>query len=116
MDPPTRKEEGEKEIMKLKIENDVVLLNRKQFLEIKRLDHIRMNGLLTGLYREGEKRGEENGALSGRIENLKIRQQAWEDLIASLDATKGIGEVRKQSIKIQFRERFKMEDKDGCMK
>ena len=99
--------------MKLKIENEQIKINRKQMLDIRRMDHNQLGGFMSGIYQEGAKEGAKEAALKGRCDVLKTRQQAWEAFVCAVNQAKGIGETRKKELQKVFKEEFGKEIQNG---
>lgn len=100
--------------MKVKIsEEKKLLVSRGQMLEIRRMDHNQLNGFITEIYQRGIDAGRISENLSQRIHLLRTREQAWRAFAAAICSVKGIGDTRKQELRMAFRANFGREDTDG---
>lgn len=97
--------------MKVKVsEEKKLLISRGQMLEIRRMDHNQLNGFITEIYQRGIDAGRITENLSQRILLLRTRENAWKAFTASISAVKGIGDTRKQELRMAFRANFGRED------
>lgn len=92
--------------MKVRVENENIRINRKQMLDIRKMDHNQLDVFVSGIYQEGIKEGAKDAALKGRVEVLKTRQQAWEAFMCAVTQTKGIGDTRKREMRGIFKNEF----------
>lgn len=101
--------------MKVKIsEEKKLLINRGQMMEIRRMDHNQLNGFITEIYQRGIDAGRITENLTQRLLLLRTRENAWKAFTASISAVKGIGDTRKQELRMAFRANFgREEDTDG---
>lgn len=102
--------------MKLKINQDAGLqINRMQMIEIRKMDHRQLDAFLTGIYRKGREAAREEAELDFAKESAEQRGKIWKAFAGAICSVKGIGEARRQELRLAFREYLKetiSEEKD----
>lgn len=98
--------------MKIKMNRETrqLQINRLQMLEIRKMDHHQLDGFLSGIYQSGAADGAEEEAVKRIDSCLKVREQAWQAFAAAIGEVKGIGEARRQELRLAFRKYFSREE------
>lgn len=97
--------------MKVKVSNETnLLINRGQMMEIRRMDHSQLNAFITEIYQRGIETGKTTEGLPKQILLLRTRENAWKAFVTAISEVKGIGDTRKQELRMAFRANFGQED------